>query len=212
MLTSLLTPGGENPDGHNAGGDGAAGGQPGLAYAFRPSLIGPAHQFALDDDGLTARIGRRTEIWAYDDIASVRLSYRPMGMQHRRYRADIRHRNGRRIVIFSTSKQTAALMAPQSGYSAFIAALHRRLAQSGSAAVLTAGVQPVTYALLRVVLAVFALAMAALLLRALWIGAFAGAIFIVGFGALFAWQVGGVLRRNRPRIYALDDIPRDLLP
>jgi len=37
-------------------------------------------------------------------------------------------------------------------------------------------------------------------------------LFMVGFAALFAWQIGGFLRRNRPRTYTLDDVPRELLP
>ena len=40
--------------------------------------------------------------------------------------------------------------------------------------------------------------MAGLLVRAIFIGEFAGALFLVGFAALFAWQVGGFVRRNRP--------------
>jgi hypothetical protein len=37
-------------------------------------------------------------------------------------------------------------------------------------------------------------------------------LFIAGFATLFAWQVGGFIRRNRPRIYTLDHLPKALLP
>jgi hypothetical protein len=37
-------------------------------------------------------------------------------------------------------------------------------------------------------------------------------LFIAGFAALFAWQVGGFIRRNRPRIYTFDHLPKALLP
>jgi hypothetical protein len=54
--------------------------------------------------------------------------------------------------------------------------------------------------------------MAALLVRALVIGEWAGALFIVGLSTLFGWQIGGFMRRNRPRAYTFDALPRDLLP
>lgn len=183
----------------------------GQAYLYRASLIGPAHRFELTDDGLAWRIGRRSGVWAYGDIAMVQLSYRPMGMQHRRFRADIRHRDGRRLRILSTSKQTVALMAPQSGYGAFIVELHRRLGAAGNTAQLCVGLRPGVYRVVAALLALFALAMAALLLRALLIGEWAGAVFIIGFAALFAWQIGGFLRRNRPRGYRWDAVPAELL-
>lgn len=145
-------------------------------------------------------------------IAAIRLSYRPMGMQHRRFRADIDHIDGRRITIFSTSKQTVALMEPQSGYSAFILQLHRRLAAAGSTAKLSAGLRPGIYNIIMAALSLFALAMTALLLRALWTGEFAGVVFIVGFGVLFGWQISSFLSRNKPRSYTFDHLPKNLLP
>ena len=54
--------------------------------------------------------------------------------------------------------------------------------------------------------------MTALLIRALLIGEFAGAAFLVGFAALFGWQVGGFIRRNRPVTYTFGQIPETLLP
>jgi hypothetical protein len=185
---------------------------PGFGYAYKASLIGAAHRYALTDEGLSWRTGRRSGLWAYADIAAVQLSYRPMGMQHRRFRADINHVDGRRLTIFSTSKQTAALMQPQSGYGAFILQLHRQLAAAGSTARLAAGLRPAIYNLILAVLCLVALAMFALLLRALFIGEFAGVIFIVGFAAFFGWQTSGFIRRNRPRSYTFENEPRDLLP
>jgi hypothetical protein len=57
-----------------------------------------------------------------------------------------------------------------------------------------------------------AIAMAGLLVRALAIGEWYGALFLVGFAALFCWQIGGFIRRNRPRTYDFDHLPEKLLP
>jgi hypothetical protein len=54
--------------------------------------------------------------------------------------------------------------------------------------------------------------MAGLLIRAIITGEIAGILFLLGFAALFAWQVGGFVGRNRPRTYAFDHLPEALLP
>ena len=114
-----------------------------VRYAYKASLIGAAHQFELTDAGLSWHIAGRSGLWRYGDISAIRLSYRPVSMQARRFRADIHHVTYGRIAILSTSWQTAALMAPQDqGYRHFIVALHARLAQAGSRASLSGGLGP----------------------------------------------------------------------
>jgi hypothetical protein len=182
-------------------------------YAYKASLIGSAHQFELTDAGLSWRIAGRSGVWLYRDISAVRLSYRPVSMQSRRFRADIDNANGGRIAVLSTTWQTATLMAPQDhGYRAFIEELHRRMKMAASKAVLAGGLKPPTYAAALAVLAVLAVAMIGLLLRALVVGEFAGVLFLIGFALLFAWQIGGFVRRNRPRRYGFDHLPDKLLP
>jgi hypothetical protein len=186
---------------------------PALHYAYKASLIGAAQQFELTDGGLPWRFAGRSGVWRYIDITEIRLSYRPVSMQARRFRADLRHINGGRLRILSTSWQTAALMAPQDhDYRIFITELHARMASIGSKAVLTGGLGPRTYAAAIALLTLVGIGMAGLLVRALATGAFAGALFLVGFAALFAWQVGGFIRRNRPVVYTFDHIPKALLP
>ena len=183
------------------------------SYAYKASLIGSAHRFELTDEGLSWHIAGRSGLWRYDEISAIRLSFRPVSMQQHRFRADLSHAKGGRIAILSTSWQTAALMAPQdNGFRDFIVALHARMAKAGSRAELTAGLGRKTYAAVLAFLALLAVAMAGLLLRALLIGELAGVLFILGFAALFVWQVGGFVRRNQPRSYSFDQLPRSLLP
>jgi hypothetical protein len=185
----------------------------GARYAYKASLIGAAHQFELTDAGLSWRIGGKSGIWPYADIAAIRLSYRPVSMQSRRFRADIEHADGGRLAILSTSWQTAALMAPQDqDYRAFIAQLHARMQQAGSNAALIGGLGPRSYAAAIVFLTLVAVVISGLLVRALATGEWAGAMFLVGFAALFGWQIGGFVGRNRPRTYPFDHLPEALLP
>jgi hypothetical protein len=185
----------------------------GPRYAFKASLVGSAHQFELTEQGLSWRIAGRAGLWPYADIAAVRLSYRPVSMQSRRFRADIGKADGGRLAILSTSWQTAALMAPQDrDYRDFIIALHERMARAGGRPVLAGGLGPRVYAAAIICMVLLAIAMIALLLRSITTGEWAGALFLVGFAALFTWQVGGFITRNRPLIYTFDDLPKALLP
>jgi hypothetical protein len=185
----------------------------GVRYAYKASLIGAAHQFELAEQGLSWRIAGRSGLWPYADIATVRLSYRPVSMQSRRFRADIGNAEGGRIAVLSTSWQTAALMAPQdTDYRAFMTQLHARMASAGSRAVLVGGLGPRVYAAAMVCVTLVAMAMAGLFVRSIATGEWAGASFLVGFAALFVWQVGGFVRRNRPLAYTPDRLPEALLP
>jgi hypothetical protein len=188
-------------------------GQPVIRYAYKASLIGSAHQFELTDEGLLWRVGRGSAVWPYVEISAIRLSYRPVSMQQRRFRADIRRNNGARLPVLSTSWQTAALMAPQDqDYRAFIIALHVRMAKAGSRAELTGGLGPKTYAAALALVALVGVMMLSLFVQALLVGLWGGVLFLIGFAALFTWQVGGFLRRNRPLPYSFDHIPEALLP
>ncbi len=152
-------------------------------------------------------------MWPYAEISAIRLSYRPVSMQSRRFRADVENADGARITIFSTTWQTAALMAPQDqDYRAFMTQLHRRMAEAGSRAALIGGLRPRVYAAAIALLTLVAIAMAGLFVRAITTGAWAGALFLIGFAMLFAWQIGGFIRRNRPSAYAFDHLPEALLP
>ncbi|MFB9265794.1 hypothetical protein ACFFWD_22005 [Bradyrhizobium erythrophlei] len=184
-----------------------------VRYAYRASLIGSAHEFELTDAGLAWRIAGRSGVWPYADIAMVKLSYRPVSMQQQRFRADIDNAKGGRIAILSTTWQTATLVAPQGNdYRDFIVELHHRMQAAGSSAALVGGLGPKTYTAALALLAFLAVAMAGLLLRALLTSEWTGALFLVGFAALFAWQIGGFITRNRPRRYRFDDLPDALLP
>src|SRR3954465_6111311 len=186
---------------------------PTMMYVYKASLIGSAHRFELMEDGLSWHVGGKSGVWHYPDIAAIRLSYRPVSMQSRRFRADISHLNGQRVSVLSTTWQTVTLMAPQDkDYRAFIIELHRRLEGAGARVVLAGGLKPGLYAAAVAVLALVVIAITGLLARAVATGALGGALFLIGFAALFWWQIGGFVRRTRPQRYTFDALPEELLP
>ena len=182
-------------------------------YAYKASLIGSAHQFELTGAGLSWRAAGRSGLWPYAGISTIRLSYRPVSMQARRFRADIENSDGSRVRILSTSWQSPALMAPQDhDYRVFITQLHARMGQAGGKAQLIGGLRPGIYTAALGFLALVAVAISGLLIRAIATGEFGGALFLVGFAALFGWQIGGFVRRNQPQSYTFDHLPEALLP
>ena len=184
-----------------------------IGYVYKASLISSGYRFELTDAGLSWQMGRRSGTWPYADIASIRLSYRPVSMQSRRFRADLERAGGDRIAILSTTWQTVSLMTPQDkDYRAFIVELHRRMEAAGSKALLIGGIGTVTYAMAVTMLVLLAVAMIGLFARALATSEFTGALFLVGIAVWFAWTVGGFIKRNRPRGYSFDALPATLLP
>ena len=184
-----------------------------IDYSYKASLVSRAETFTLTAEGLSWRMRGRSGLWPYAEIASIRLSYRPISMQAQRFRADVKHVNRLSLTIVSTSWQTASLMTTQDdSYRAFIVDLHRHMADMDSLAMLRGGLRPWVYRMAVGLLAAVALMMTALLLRAMWLGEWPGALFLIGFGALFAWQTGGFVWRNTPRTYTFDRLPMDLLP
>ncbi len=182
-------------------------------YVFKPSLVGAAREFELTGDGLSWRGSGKSGVWPYNKIAAIRLSYRPVSMQSRRFRADIEDTQGERQTIYSTTWHTVALLSSQGhSYRLFIEELHRRIGQAGGHPVLVGGINRGVFAVGAILMMLVAIAMAGLLIRALIIGEFAGLLFLIGFAALFAWQIGSFMRRNRPRLYTLASLPSELLP
>lgn len=184
-----------------------------ISYAYKPSLAGTAYAFRLTEEGLSFQAGFRTGLWRYCDIASVRLTYRPVSMLAHRFRADITNRQGQRLRIVSASWSGIVTLAPQNdAYRAFIQALHAALVRSGAHPSFVAGLNPIAFAIGMLMTGALAIAMLGLLIRAVGIGNYVAALFLAGFAGWYGWHMGGWLLRNKPRIYAPDNIPPSLLP
>jgi hypothetical protein len=185
-------------------------------YAYKPSLIAAPWELRLEDDALAWRAGRRAGRVPYGDIARVRMSYRPVTMQTRRFITEIwpgGPAGGAKLSIPSTTWRSMVEQAPQDqAYGAFIRELHRRIAARDGAPSFETGLPGVLYWPGLAVFAAAALALAALTLRALQTGELAGAAFVGAFLALFVWQSGSYFRRNRPGRYRPDALPRELVP
>jgi hypothetical protein len=183
------------------------------SYVHKPSLMGAPFELWLRPDALEWRAGRREGRIPYARVTRIRLSFRPVTMQTRRFVTDIWWSGGPRLTIASTTWRSMIEQAGQdAAYGAFVRELNARVLAAGAAAAFETGTPAVLYWPGLVVFAAVTLALAALTVHALTVGAWAGAALVGGFLGLFLWQSGSYFRRNRPGRYRPDAPPRALVP
>jgi hypothetical protein len=184
-----------------------------FAYAYRPSLLGAAHEFRLRGEVLDWSTGSRSGHVPLRNVRLVRLSFKPASMQPYRFITEIWAEGAPKLQIVSTSwKSMVEQERLDDRYVAFITELHRRIALAGARARFVQGKPALIYWPGVVMFVVVGLLLAALVPRALQAHTIGGAAFIVAFLALFLWQGGNFFRRNRPGSYCPEALPAELLP
>jgi len=183
------------------------------SYAFKPSIVGGWCTFTLASDGLHWQIGVRSGKIRYERIRAVRLSFRPVTMQSRRFVTEIWSADNPKIQIVSVSWRSLVEQTRQDGdYAAFVTELHRRLAACRSTANLTAGLPVISYWFGVVTFVAVLVAMAVVMVRTLRLEQWGASAIVAAIFLVFALQIGNYFRRNRPSRYRPDMIPREVLP
>ncbi|HZD63826.1 MAG TPA: hypothetical protein VE200_13640, partial [Xanthobacteraceae bacterium] len=151
-------------------------------YIHKPSLMGAPWELHLRPDALEWRTGRHQGRIPYARIARVRLSFRPVTMQTRRFVAEVWSEAGPRLSIASTSwRSMVEQEAQDQAYGAFVRELHRRIAAAGAAAAYDCGSPALLYWPGLAIFAAVVAGFAALIVQALTSGAYAGAAVVGGF-------------------------------
>jgi hypothetical protein len=149
----------------------------------------------------------------YADIRQIRLAFRPVTMQSYRFLAEIWSDRNPKIPIASASWKSVMEQERQDeAYSRFITALHQRIAAAQGTPRLQAGAIPFLYWPGLLIFIGICVAMVGLVASAIRQGETAATLFLLGFFVFLLWQLGMFFKRNRPRRYALDAIPADVLP
>ncbi|HKY87574.1 MAG TPA: hypothetical protein VJL90_12495 [Pseudorhodoplanes sp.] len=182
-------------------------------YAYKPSLMGAGWFLRLTPDHLAWTVGRRSGQVPYRDIANIRLTFKPVTMQTRRYLTEIWAPGAPKLVIASATWASMVEQRSQvAPYSEFVRQLHARVAASGARPRCEGGLNPFLYWPGVVVFAALLLGMAAMIARAMYEASWQGALFVLGFMALFVWQIGKFFLLNKPVRYDVDAPPENLLP
>jgi hypothetical protein len=189
----------------------AADGDP--VYVYKPSLMGAPWEFRLTPDALEWQAGRHRGRIPYARIRRIRLSFRPLTVQTRRFVTEIWWPGGPRLTIASSSwRSPVEQVAQDRDYGAFVRALNARVAAAGADASFETGAPAILYWPGLAVFVAVTVTLAVLTVRALQAEAFAGAALVGAFFALFLWQSGAYFRRNRPGRYRPEAPPPELVP
>lgn len=182
-------------------------------YTYRPSLMGAPWTFHLTSDGLSWENGRRSGHVLYRDIRRVRLSFKPVSMQTQRYVMEVWADGAPKIQAVSSSwKSMVEQERLDQAYRAFVAALHRRIAEAAAPVLFQQGRSAIAYWPGLAIFVCVSLGLSFMIFRALQIDAWAGAAFIAAFVALMLWHGVNFFRRNRPGVYRPDALPQQVLP
>jgi hypothetical protein len=185
----------------------------GSEYQYHPRVMGVAYGFRLAPDALEWDLGGRSGRLPYRDITFIRFSLRPTNLMSNRYLTEIWSRGGPKLAIASVSAK-GMLVSEDRGpaYRPFIMKLAARVEAAAPACRLESGLpQWRWYPAVVFAAATFA-AVLYVMGRALVTGEIPLAVLMAIFGALFVWQVGLMLLRNRPRICEARAIPKEVLP
>ena len=185
----------------------------GLVYQYRPRMVGSELAFRLGEQSLEWSVAGSRGSVTYPMIARVRLGYRPSNLGNRRFIAEIWPLNGPRLEVASASYRSLVAMDDQGpAYNAFVGELHRRIAEAGGDCRFEAGFAAWRWWPMVVVGIVTAAGLLYVAIQTLLRDDLGAGVLIAAFIALFAWQMGPLIVRNRPRDYEPNHIPADVLP
>jgi len=190
-----------------------ADGEIALSYSYRPSLLGAEWNLTLAPDGLVWSAGARSGVMRYETISRMRMAYRPVSMQTTRFMTEIWAPGEPPLRVVSTTwKSMVEQKRLDAAYTAFVTALHARVAVANGKLICERGRPPLIYWPGLLVFIGVSLALALLIVRALQARASVPAAFVGIFFALFVWHGGTFFSRNRPGAYRVTEPPGDLLP
>ena len=102
-------------------------------YMHKPSLMGAASKHRLRPDAIEGPLRPHEGRVPYRGFRRVRLSFRPVTMQSRRFVTEVWADGAPELTIASTSWRSMIEQATQDdSYGAFVRELHRRIAAAGS--------------------------------------------------------------------------------
>lgn len=183
-------------------------------YRQRPKPIGFENSFVLEGGRLTVDSGRKVDRVALAAVESLRLTYEPRSFASSGFRTTLTLGDGRKL-SFTNLDWTSMVNVERrdADYGRFVMALVAAIAAANPSVRFIGGRGLAGWLALAVVAAITVLGLAAFVLRAAATeNASAAALLGLAFLGLTLWQLGPMIRRNRPRAFTARTVPPDLLP
>lgn len=187
--------------------------EPVPVYRYRPRMMGGDVVLALAPDALEWGSGMRTGRLAYGDIKRVRLAFQPSNLMTKRCVCEIWPQSGGKLTVSSSSARSLLDSTDHAAeFRAFVTTLVRKVGAAGGGTRLDAGMVAWRWWPMMVITVVILGGAFVLGLRALYTGETVFGVAVLGFCALLGWQMGNLIRRNRPQIFSPDAVPPGVLP
>lgn len=183
------------------------------SYAYTPRAFGREIRLTLKDHALEIDDMRSVTLIPLADIEAVRLTFEPRGVMSRCFRTRLRAHGGRTASFASLSARSMVHLDNQrEPYRRFLAALLPAVARANPACRFQAGRAAALWA----VLAAASVVILGAVIYVVSTGAKhlspGGVVAAVAVAAVSAWTVVEMVARNRPRNFAPDAPPPDLMP
>lgn len=184
-----------------------------MAYAHRPKPFSSELELTLLQDTLRAEQGRSNQNVPLKAIRRIDLAFTPKNAAQRAFTCTLGISDGRTVKFHNISwKSLVEVQRLDAGYSRFVRALVREVADANPDVALHAGVSPWRYTLMivtgcAIVLGVVGAAIYAMARQGTLVG-----LVSLGLGAYLAYWLRDYLARNRPRVFTPAAIPPEILP
>lgn len=184
-----------------------------LVYNQSPRPVGYPVSYALRPGMLVVDSGRKVFDIRLGAVEEVRLSFEPGRLGQRTFVTKLRVKDGR-TVTYSSVTWKGILEAHQQGpqYRAFTAALIREVAEQSPGARFVAGKRLVPWLLTVALAGLMLVGLAYGVWRSLDRAAPGAAALIAMVGLIGVWQLEPLVRLNKPRGFAPDAPPPELMP
>jgi hypothetical protein len=183
-----------------------------LTYQQSPRPVGFPLTLKLTRDRLVIDSQRKVDEMRLDAIESVRLTYETGSLGTGHFKTKLRLKDGRTAAFTSitwSSMVQSRSLAPE--YRAFVTALVAAIARANPGVRLVAGKPRFAWTAMAIISAATFVVVVLFVGGALAAGATAAALVAAAIGAVGLWQLAPMVRRNRPRAFAPDAVPSDLL-
>jgi len=179
----------------------------------RPKPIGFEIAYRLDGDALEIDTTRKVDRVRLAAIEQIRFFYAPGNISSKGYRTQLRLSDGKSITFGNLSwRSLTDVERDDAGYHAFVTALAGEVQRANPKASFVAGKPFALWLALALVGGLSLVMLAYFTARAFQQGAYAAGWLGVLLAAASYWQVGPMIRLNRPRDLTRGEVPDELVP
>jgi hypothetical protein len=183
------------------------------SYAHTPKPVGHPISFRLEGDRLEVDSGRRVDTVALAAVEEVRLTYAPGRLGRSAMSTKVRMRDGKTFAFSSVSFASMVDMRVQGPeYRAFLSALLRAIASASPGARYVAGRPLWRWSATAAITFAMLIGLAFVAWRSFQAGAAGTALLALAVIGLGVWQLEPMVRLNRPRVFAPEAPPPEMLP